>query len=142
VDDQSRVHALAKDSGASVWNQDKLKFRKLTAPLVFDRLVWVGDYEGYLHILAPETGDIIGRIRVDSSAINAMVPANGGVIVQTANGTVALVASKDKAQHREHKGNGEHREYMHVIRDTGSMVTKSTRMIFLCSLCFPLCPLC
>jgi outer membrane protein assembly factor BamB len=37
VDDQSRVHALAKDSGASVWNQDKLKFRKLTAPLVFDR---------------------------------------------------------------------------------------------------------
>ena len=91
VDDQSRVHALAKDTGASVWNQDKMKFRKLTAPLVFDRLVWVGDYEGYVHILAPETGDIIGRIRVDSSAINAMVPATGGVIVQTANGTVALV---------------------------------------------------
>ena len=91
VDDQSQVHALAKDTGASVWKQDKMKFRKLTAPLVFDRLVWVGDYEGYVHILAPETGDIIGRIRVDSSPINAMIPANGGVIVQTANGTVALV---------------------------------------------------
>jgi outer membrane protein assembly factor BamB len=85
------VHALSKDAGASVWKQDKLRFRKLTAPLVFDRLVWVGDFEGYIHILAPETGDIVGRIRVDSSQINSMIPANGGIIVQTANGTVALV---------------------------------------------------
>ena len=91
VDDTSQVHALSKDAGASVWKQDKLKFRKLTAPLVFDRLVWVGDFEGYIHILAPETGDIVGRIRVDSSAINSMVPANGGVLVQTAGGTVAFV---------------------------------------------------
>ena len=91
VDDQSQVHALAKDTGASVWKQDKMKFRKLSAPLVFDRLVWVGDYQGYVHILAPETGDVIGRIRIDSSQVNAMIPANGGVVVQTADGTVALV---------------------------------------------------
>jgi outer membrane protein assembly factor BamB len=91
VDDTSQVHALSKDAGASVWKQDKLKYRKLTAPLVFDRLVWVGDFEGWIHILAPETGDIVGRIRIDSSAINAMIPANGGVVVQTANGTVAFV---------------------------------------------------
>jgi outer membrane protein assembly factor BamB len=91
VDDQSQVHALTKEAGTSVWKQDKMKFRKLSAPLVFDRLVWVGDYEGYVHILAPETGDVIGRIRIDSSPINSMIPANGGVIVQTANGTVALV---------------------------------------------------
>ena len=91
VDDQSQVHALTKEAGTSVWKQDKMKFRKLSAPLVFDRLVWVGDYEGYVHILAPETGDVIGRIRIDSSPINSMIPANGGVIVQTANGTVAFV---------------------------------------------------
>jgi outer membrane protein assembly factor BamB len=91
VDDTSQVHALSKDAGASVWKQDKLRFRKLSAPLVFDRLVWVGDFEGYVHILAPETGDIVGRIRIDSTAINSMVPANGGVLVQTAGGTVAFV---------------------------------------------------
>jgi len=91
VDDASHVHALAKEGGASVWKQDKLAYRKLTAPLVFDRLVWVGDFEGYVHILAPENGEIVGRIRVDSSAVNSMVPANGGVIVQTANGTLALI---------------------------------------------------
>jgi outer membrane protein assembly factor BamB len=91
VDDASNVHALAKDTGASLWKQDKLAYRKVTAPLVFDRLVWVGDFEGYIHILAPETGEIVGRIRVDSSAVNSMIAANGGVIVQTANGTVAFV---------------------------------------------------
>ena len=91
VDDTSQVHALAKDGGASVWKQDKLRYRRLTSPLVFDRTVWVGDFEGYVHMLAPDTGEIIGRIRVDSSPINAMIPANGGVIVQTANGTLALI---------------------------------------------------
>ena len=91
VDDASNVHALAKEAGASVWKQDKLLYRKLTGPLVFDRLVWVGDFEGYVHILAPETGEIVGRIRVDSTAINSMIPADGGVIVQTAGGTLALI---------------------------------------------------
>jgi outer membrane protein assembly factor BamB len=91
VDDASNVHALAKEGGASVWKQDKLLYRKLTAPLVFDRLVWVGDYEGYVHILAPDSGEIVGRVRIDSSAITSLVPANGGVAVQTADGTVAFV---------------------------------------------------
>ncbi len=91
VDDASNVHALAKEGGASVWKQDKLRYRKLTAPLVFDRLVWVGDYQGFVHILAPDTGEIVGRIATDGSAISAMVPANGGVVVQTADGTVALI---------------------------------------------------
>jgi len=91
VDDTGNVHALAKEGGASLWKQDKLRFRKLTSPLVFDRTVWIGDYEGYVHMLAPDTGEIIGRIRVDSSQIDALVPANGGVLVQTANGTVAFI---------------------------------------------------
>jgi len=91
VDDTSQVHALAKEGGASLWKQDKLRYRKLTSPLVFDRTIWVGDLEGYVHMLAPDTGEIIGRIRVDSSQIDALVPGNGGVIVQTANGTVAFI---------------------------------------------------
>jgi outer membrane protein assembly factor BamB len=91
VDDAANVHALAKEGGASVWKQDKMQYRRLTAPLVFDRLIWVGDYQGYVHMLAPETGEIVGRVATDGSAISAMVPANGGVIVQTANGTVAFI---------------------------------------------------
>jgi outer membrane protein assembly factor BamB len=91
VDDASNVHALAKEGGASVWKQDKMQYRRLTAPLVFDRLIWVGDYQGFVHILAPDTGEIVGRVATDGSAVSSMVPANGGVLVQTANGTVALI---------------------------------------------------
>jgi outer membrane protein assembly factor BamB len=91
VDEASNVHALAKEGGASVWKQDKMQYRKLTTPLVFDRLVWIGDYQGFVHILAPDTGEIVGRVATDGSAVSAMVPASGGVLVQTANGTVAFI---------------------------------------------------
>ena len=91
VDDASNVHALAKEGGASVWKQDKLAYRKLTSPVVFERLVLVGDYQGYVHVLAPETGAIVGRIATDGSPISWIVPANGGVLVQTEKGTVAMI---------------------------------------------------
>ena len=91
VDDTGNVHALAKDAGASVWKQDKLRYRKLTSPVVFERLVLVGDYQGYVHVLAPETGEIVGRVATDGSPISWIVPANGGVLVQTDKGTVAMI---------------------------------------------------
>ena len=91
VDDAGNVHALAKEGGASVWKQDKLAYRKLTAPVVFERQVLVGDYEGYVHVLSPETGEIVGRIATDGSPISWIVPTNGGVLVQTDKGTVAMI---------------------------------------------------
>jgi outer membrane protein assembly factor BamB len=53
--------------------------------------VWVGDYQGYIHILAPDTGEIVGRIATDGSPVSSLVPGNGGVVVQTANGNVAFI---------------------------------------------------
>jgi outer membrane protein assembly factor BamB len=91
VDDIGAVHALDKSSGASVWKQDKLLFRKLSAPAVFEGKVVVGDLEGYLHVLSPDDGALIGRLATDGSAVNALVPTRNGVVVQTDKGTVALV---------------------------------------------------
>lgn len=91
VDDAGAVHALDKATGASVWKQDKLAYRKLTAPMVLDGRVVVGDSLGFLHVLAPEDGAIIGRLATDGSAINSMVPAAGGIALQTAKGSVSLV---------------------------------------------------
>jgi len=91
TDDTGAVQALDKTTGASVWKQDKLLWRKLTAPLVVQGSIVVGDGFGYLHMLSPSDGAIIGRLATDGSAINAMVPANGGVVVQTAKGNVSLV---------------------------------------------------
>lgn len=91
IDDASAVHALDKTGGASVWKQDKMTNRRLTAPVVVEGRIFVGDVEGYVHVLDPDNGQIIGRIATDGSAVQALVAVQGGVIVQTANGTVALV---------------------------------------------------
>jgi outer membrane protein assembly factor BamB len=91
IDDASAVHALDKAAGASVWKQDKLLYRRLTAPAVVDGRIVVGDLQGFLHVLDPENGTLVGRLATDGSAVESLVAVPGGVIVQTANGTVALV---------------------------------------------------
>ena len=91
VDDASAVQALDKVQGASVWKQDKLLYRRLTAPSILDGRIIVGDYQGYLHVLSPDNGDIIGRLATDGTAIQQLVPIAGGLIVQTAGGSVILV---------------------------------------------------
>jgi len=92
ADDTGAVHALDKTSGASVWKNDKLLYRRLTSPMVVAGLVVVGDGFGFLHVLSPDDGAIVGRLATDGSAILAMVPASaGGAAIQTAKGAVALV---------------------------------------------------
>lgn len=91
VDDRSAVHALAKSGGASVWMNDKLLHRRLIAPIVVDGRVVVADLEGFLHVLDPDNGQIIGRMATDGSPVTGLVAIQGGMLVQTQNGTVALV---------------------------------------------------
>ena len=52
VDDLSAVHALDKITGASVWKQDKLLYRRLTEAVVAEGQIVVGDGFGFLHVLA------------------------------------------------------------------------------------------
>lgn len=91
VDDSGAVHALDKTSGASVWKQDKLLYRKLTSPVLHEGMLVVGDALGFLHVLSPEDGALIGRLATDGSAIRWIVPAAGGLALQTEKGSVALV---------------------------------------------------
>jgi outer membrane protein assembly factor BamB len=91
IDDSGSVHALDKASGASVWKQDALRYRKLATPMLHAGHLVVGDGFGFLHVLSPEDGAIVGRLATDGSAIHWLVPAAGGVALQTDKGTVALV---------------------------------------------------
>ena len=92
VDDAGAVHALDKKSGASVWKQDKLLHRRLTAPVALAGHVVVGDGFGFLHVLSPDNGALVGRHATDGTAIISMVPvAGGGLVVQTAGGQLSLV---------------------------------------------------
>jgi outer membrane protein assembly factor BamB len=91
VDDTGAVLALDKRSGASVWKQDKLRYRQLTAPVVFDGRIVVGDGYGYLHVLSPDDGALIGRLATDGSAVVSLVPGLSALFAQTAGGSLVAV---------------------------------------------------
>lgn len=88
VDDKGAVQALDKGNGSSLWRQDKLAARRLGTPLVVNGNVVVGDVQGYLHVLAPEDGALVGRVATDGTEVTAIVPTVAGVLVQTAGGSV------------------------------------------------------
>jgi outer membrane protein assembly factor BamB len=91
VDAKSHVVAFSAATGANAWRQEKLLNRDLTAALALRRAVIVGDYAGYLHFLSPEDGAFLARVALGSE-INATPRAfGGGAVVQTQDGTVALV---------------------------------------------------
>jgi outer membrane protein assembly factor BamB len=87
------VHALDKSSGASIWKQDKLSYRRLSAPVVKGGYVAVADVEGYVHVLAREDGSFAGRAATDGSAVGADPQIVGqNILVQTRNGGLFLLA--------------------------------------------------
>ena len=91
VDDDGAVHALDKTSGAVAWKQDKLLYRRISSPALVEGLVVVGDGEGFLHVIAPDDGALVGRLATDGTAIESLTPVAGGVLVQTAGGSLSLV---------------------------------------------------
>ncbi|HXF66855.1 MAG TPA: outer membrane protein assembly factor BamB [Burkholderiales bacterium] len=93
TDERNAVHALDKTSGASIWRQDRLAGRGLSAPLPLGRYVAVGDFEGYVHLLSREDGSFAARIATDGSAISAPPLAldASSFVVQTRNGGVFAI---------------------------------------------------
>jgi outer membrane protein assembly factor BamB len=92
-DDRSAVVGLSSATGTSLWKQDKLLHRGISAPLSIGRAVIVGDLEGYLHALSREDGAFIGRVPTDGSWIAAppqrvVLPDGEGILVQTRAGGV------------------------------------------------------
>jgi outer membrane protein assembly factor BamB len=94
TDDKNAVIALDKATGASLWKQEKLSGRGVSAPLAFGRYVIVGDFQGYVHVLSREDGSFVTRVATDGSAIGAPPVAldMSSLVVQTRNGGLFAVA--------------------------------------------------
>jgi len=67
TDDTGQAWALNRYNGSTLWRQDKLLRRKLTAPEAQDNYIVVGDYDGYLHWLNREDGKLVARKKVNGS---------------------------------------------------------------------------
>ena len=92
-DEQGVVHAFDRGTGASVWRQDKLKYRNLSAPVALPMGLVVGDAEGFLHVLDRDTGEFISRMNVGGGGVMSILPAlsPNTVLLQTRGGSLMAV---------------------------------------------------
>lgn len=87
TDANGAVSALDKTSGSTLWKNDQLARRNISAPYVLGSHVVVGDYEGNLHALSRDDGALAARLKTDGGGIvTAPVELDGGLLVQTNNG--------------------------------------------------------
>jgi outer membrane protein assembly factor BamB len=93
TDEKNAIVALDKVNGASLWKQDKLFGRGVSAPLALGRFVVVGDFQGYVHLLSREDGSFVARLPTDGSAIGAPPTALDltSFVVQTRNGGIFAI---------------------------------------------------
>ena len=95
TDDDGAVHALNLTSGASVWKQDKLHLRRLTAPVARRGLIAVADAEGVVHFLRREDGAFAARLATDGSPVVAPLQVLGtGLVAQTTNGGIYAIEAE------------------------------------------------
>ena len=88
-DERGAVQAFDRSNGRSVWKQDKLAHRQLSLPVPFGELVAVGDFEGYVHFLARDTGAFVARFPTGSGPVRAAPRAiPGGLLVETQSGSL------------------------------------------------------
>ena len=92
TDAAGTVWALDVVTGAAIWDQSDLSYRGLTQPVWFRGNLIVGDYEGYLHVLSPADGRVIGRSRPARYAIRATPRIEGErLYVLATDGTLAAL---------------------------------------------------
>lgn len=95
TDEKGAVHALDRLSGSSLWKQDKLLNRRVSAPAVRRDLVAVADAEGMVHLLSRDDGSFVGRRKTDGTAVRAPLQLLGSdFLVQTTGGSVSAIEAQ------------------------------------------------
>ena len=86
------VYAIDRINGIERWSNLALANRGVTGPAIIDDYVVVGDFEGYLHWLNQETGEIVARHKVDGSGIHATPTVVDNILYsQSVNGDLQVI---------------------------------------------------
>jgi outer membrane protein assembly factor BamB len=84
------VVALRQRDGSELWRTAKLKLRRLSAPVLTSTAVAVGDFQGYVHWLDKNNGELVARERVAKERItNPPVSVDDTIVVLTDGGKLA-----------------------------------------------------
>jgi outer membrane protein assembly factor BamB len=94
ADDKGSIHELDRTTGRSTWKQDKLSLRQPSLPQPLETLVAVGDFEGYVHFLARDSGAFVARFNTNRGSPIRAAPLStaGGLLVQTQDGALFSLA--------------------------------------------------
>jgi outer membrane protein assembly factor BamB len=93
--EKSYVTAFAVKDGSQVWENTQLTFRDVGEPMAVGRVLLVGDAQGYVHALSQANGEMLARIRHDSSPITAApIAVNGLILIQSQGGKLAAYSPK------------------------------------------------
>ena len=95
ANEKSYVTAFATKDGRQIWENTQLTFRDVGESLAIGKVLLMGDAQGYIHAFSQSNGELIARIRHDSSPISAAPIAVGGLIlIQSQGGKIAAYSPK------------------------------------------------
>lgn len=93
VERDSTVQALDAKDGSPMWDNQDLRGRNLTKPVLVGNRIVVGDYEGYVHILDSATGTLQGSTKIGSTGFLLDIKEiNGSVYLLDYSGTLYKVS--------------------------------------------------
>jgi hypothetical protein len=90
--------ALRQRDGSEMWRNQKLKLRRLSAPVLTSTAVVVADYQGYVHWLDKTTGELVAREHITKERVtNTPVAIDDIVVVMTDGGKMAAYRANPAA---------------------------------------------
>jgi len=93
--EKSHVTAFTVKDGSTVWENTQMTFRDVGEPMAVGRVLLLGDAQGYVHALSQAKGEMLARIRHDSSPITAApIAVNGLILIQSQGGKLAAYSPK------------------------------------------------
>jgi len=72
-------------SGRESWKNEALLYRDITAAVPVSSYLAIGDFEGYLHLVAQSDGRFVGRTRVDKDGLRSQAIVDGSRIYVMGN---------------------------------------------------------
>ncbi len=92
------VIAMRQRDGSEVWRNEKVKRRALSAPVVLNSAIVIADFQGYVHFLDKQSGQLIARAKVAKQRVSSPpVGFENTVVVLTDGGSLAAYRATPRA---------------------------------------------
>lgn len=93
-DASDRLSAWKLANGDLAWSADQFQNRKLSQPVVLNKQVLIGDFEGQVHLLDRDTGKTRSRLPTDGSPVVAIALLGDTALVATKSGGLFAIKAE------------------------------------------------